>query len=151
MVKCLAKLVLVWYYSSSCPRSFLPYFLLFSCHYYRVRFFLLLHPLCSHARGILCRIHTPCMGSPFHAVHTKWSLVSFATSSPRLKTALSLVYCNNNDRYSPKCLFSILYPSLFIISYACFISSIVLAMIPLQGTKLSNIECRLSLCHVGPR
>ena len=37
------------------------------------------------------------MGSPFPAVHAKWSLIFrfFATSSQRLNTALSLVY--NND------------------------------------------------------
>ena len=37
-------------------------------------------------------------GSPFPAVYAKWSpeLLSFATSSHRLKTALSLVF-NNDD------------------------------------------------------
>ena len=39
-----------------------------------------------------------CVGSPFPAVHAKWSLVSrsFATAL-RLKTPLSFVYNNNND------------------------------------------------------
>ena len=50
------------------------------------------------ARGILCGIHTSCIGSPFPTVLTKWSLVfrSFATFSLRLKTALILVYDTNN-------------------------------------------------------
>ena len=40
-----------------------------------VCFFLLFHPCCSHARGILCGIHTLCMGSPFPAVHARLSLI----------------------------------------------------------------------------
>ena len=32
-------------------------------------------PPCSHARGILCWIHTSCTGSPFPSVHTRCSLV----------------------------------------------------------------------------
>ena len=49
------------------------------------------HPCCSHARGILCEIHTSCMGVPFPTVYAKWSTVfqSFPTS-PRL-------YYNNNN------------------------------------------------------
>ena len=31
----------------------------------------------SHARGILCGIHTTCMGSPFPAHHAEWSFRSF--------------------------------------------------------------------------
>ena len=57
---------LVWNFSPSCPRSFFPYFILL---------FLLFRPCCSRARGILCGIHTPCMGSPFPAVHAEQSLV----------------------------------------------------------------------------
>ena len=34
-------------------------------HYSCVCFFLLLHLRCFHARGILCEIHTLCIGSPF--------------------------------------------------------------------------------------
>ena len=46
---------LYYYYSYVCP-------------------FLLHHFCCSHARGILCGIHTPCMGSPLPAGYTRWSL-----------------------------------------------------------------------------
>ena len=57
-------------------------------YYSCVCFFLLLHPCCFHARSILCRIHTPCMGAPVPAVHAKWSRVflSFSMSLQRLKT-----------------------------------------------------------------
>ena len=57
---------------------------LFHISYYYVSYvcsFLLFHPCCSHARGILCGIHTSCMGSPLSVVHAKWCLafLSFAT------------------------------------------------------------------------
>ena len=39
-------------------------------------------PCCSHARGILCGIHTPCMGSPFPSVHTRWYLLYFEAKYP---------------------------------------------------------------------
>ena len=86
-----------------CLGHFPPYsahvpFLDFS--YYSLLYMILVYasPCCSHARGILCGIHTSIVESPFSIVHAKWSLVfwSFATSSQRLSTALSLVY-NNND------------------------------------------------------
>ena len=50
-------------------------------------------------REIMCGLHTPCMGYPFPIVHAKWSRVfrSFATFYQRLKTALRLVYNNDND------------------------------------------------------
>ena len=73
--------------------SYYPLVIIFVCS------FLLFHPWCSHARGILCRIHTSCMGSPFPIVHTKLSLLfrSLAPSSQPLSTALSLLYNNNNN------------------------------------------------------
>ena len=40
------------------------------CYYSRV---FLLHPCCSHARCILCGIHTPCMGAPFPATNARCS------------------------------------------------------------------------------
>ena len=82
---------------SYCPRPFLLHFILLFYYYSCVCFFLL-YTYCSHARGILCGMHTPCIWSPFPTVYAKWSLVfrSFATSSQRLKTALRLVYNNNN-------------------------------------------------------
>ena len=46
-----------------------------SYYYSRVCPYLLLRPCCSHARSMLCGIHTPCMGSPFPAVHARWSRV----------------------------------------------------------------------------
>ena len=54
-------------------------------------------PCFSHAVGYTAWDMHLCMGSPSPAVHAKWSLVfwSFATSSQRLKTALSLVFSNN--------------------------------------------------------
>ena len=55
-------------------------------------FFLLLHPFCSHARGILCGIHTTYVGSPFPIVYAKWSLVlRSVNNSYSHKTALSPV------------------------------------------------------------
>ena len=33
------------------------------------------HPCCCHARGILCGMHTSCMGSPYPIFHAKWPLV----------------------------------------------------------------------------
>ena len=56
------------------PRSFLSDFLLLYYYYACVCLFLLLHPCCSHARGILCEIHTPCMGFSLAACYTRWSL-----------------------------------------------------------------------------
>ena len=60
------------------PRDHFPFFhifLLLFCYYSCVCFLLLLHPRCSHARGILCGIHTSCMGSAFAASHTTRCLV----------------------------------------------------------------------------
>ena len=75
-----------------CPRSSLPYFLLLSCYYSCVCFFLLLHPNCSHARGILCGIHTSCMWSLFPTAHAKWYVVFRSVNNSYWpKSALSLV------------------------------------------------------------
>ena len=65
---------LVWDFSFSYPRSFLPYFMQLS-YYSGVYFFFLFHTCCSHARGILCGIHTSFMGSSFLIGHAKWSLI----------------------------------------------------------------------------
>ena len=59
---------------SSCPRSFLPSFLLLPYYDSGVCILLLFHPCCS-LRRVLCWIHTSCMGSPFHIVLTRLSLV----------------------------------------------------------------------------
>ena len=63
----LSWLGLVCDFSPSCPRLFLPDFLILSCYYSGVCFcfFLLFHSYYSHARGILSGLHTSCMGSPF--------------------------------------------------------------------------------------
>ena len=89
----LAKLCLGLFPPLQCPRSFLPFFMLF-LYYYFVCFFLLLHPCFSHARSIPCGINTSSMGSLFSIVHAKWSVVfwSFGT------TILSPLYNNNNER-----------------------------------------------------
>ena len=70
------------------PSIFLTLSLLFLC--------LLILPLVS--LFILYGVHTSCMGYPLPIVCAKWSRVfrSFTTSSERLKTALSLLYNNNN-------------------------------------------------------
>ena len=60
--------------SPPCPLSFVLYFVLLYCHDSCVCLLLLFHPFCFRVRGILYGIHTSCMGSPFYAVHTKWSL-----------------------------------------------------------------------------
>ena len=65
----------MWDFSPSCPRSFLPYFILLFNYYSCVCFFLFLHSRRFHARDILCGIHTPCTGSPLPASYTRWSLV----------------------------------------------------------------------------
>ena len=75
---------------------------LFQISYYSLAllfcFFLLLHPCCSHAQCILCGIHTPCIGSPFPAVHAKWSLVfQSVNNSYWPKASLSPVLIKNND------------------------------------------------------
>ena len=49
---------------------FLTTLLLYSCVY----FFLFVNLYCSYAQGILCEIHTSCMGSPL-IVHAQLSLV----------------------------------------------------------------------------
>ena len=87
IARSLALVNLIWDFSPPCPCFFLPDFLKFS-HYFCVCFFLLLHPCCSHTRGILCGIHTSCMGSPFHA---EWSLVIFLgiTRKRLIRTALN--------------------------------------------------------------
>ena len=55
-------------------------------------FFCLLHLCYSHVRGILCGMHTSCMGSLFPIVHAKLSLVfRFLNNSYLHKTALSPV------------------------------------------------------------
>ena len=41
-----------------------------------VSVFFLLHPCCFRAQGILCGIHTSCMGAPVPIVHAKWSFAS---------------------------------------------------------------------------
>ena len=90
---------------SSC---FLTDFLLLSCiilvYYSRVCFFLLLHPGCSHVRGILCGIHTPCMGSLFPIVCAELSLIVFLSFwimlSRWVRTALNS-YNNNNNSLPP--------------------------------------------------
>ena len=81
---------LVWDFSTLCPRSFLPDFLLIDLVHSGVCFFLMLHPCCSNARGILCGIHTPCMRSPFPAVHAKWSLVFLFVSNSYWPTKTDL-------------------------------------------------------------
>ena len=69
---------LVWDFFPSCLRSFLPDFLLLYCYYACICSYFLLHPCLSHARGILCGIHTSCMRSPVSTVHTRCSLVFLA-------------------------------------------------------------------------
>ena len=67
---------LVLGFSLSCPRSFLPNFLLLSrIILVSVSSSCFMHPCCSYALGILCGIHTPCMGSPFPVVRAKWFFV----------------------------------------------------------------------------
>ena len=66
---------LVWDFLPSCPLSFLPYFILLFNYYSCVCFFLLFHPCCSHARGILCGIHTSCMGSALPIVYAEWIML----------------------------------------------------------------------------
>ena len=58
-------------------RAHVPFFQIscYSLALFLVCFFLLLHPYCSHARGILCGINTSSMGSPFPIVHAEWCLV----------------------------------------------------------------------------
>ena len=80
--------------SASYPRYFLPYFILPFNYYSCVCFFLLLHPCCFHARGILREIHTSCMGSPF-PVHAEWSLVFW---SFRIMRKRWVTNDNNNNR-----------------------------------------------------
>ena len=48
-------------------------------------------------REVSCVEYTLCLGSPFPVSYAKWSLVfpPLATSSQRLKSALSNVYNNN--------------------------------------------------------
>ena len=80
------------------------------------------------------------IGSPF-PIHAKWSLVfwSFATSLQRLRTALSLIYINNNSAVNC-CLYMGL---ICIISVSCRGN---LQFIKVHYTfKLRNI---LSLCNV---
>ena len=73
-------------------RSFLPDVLLLPCYYSCVCFFLLFHLCCSHALGILCRIHTSSMGALFPIVYAKWSLVFRYILSPILIIIASLVF-----------------------------------------------------------
>ena len=58
------------YFVGICPRTFLPHFILLLCYFSYVCFLLMFHPCCSHARGILCGIHTS-----LSIVHAKSSLV----------------------------------------------------------------------------
>ena len=74
-----ASRVLFGTFPSSCPLSFFPYFLLLSYNYPGV-FLLLSPPCCSHAQGVLCGLHTSCMGSPFPIYYTKWSPLYFSLS-----------------------------------------------------------------------
>ena len=60
---------------SSSLGSFRPEFLILFQYYSCVCFFLFFQHCCSYARGILYRIRTSCIGSPFPAVCTKLSLV----------------------------------------------------------------------------
>ena len=58
--------------------TFLTYIVVLFFCYSCVCFFLLSHSCCSHARGTLCGMHTPCMGSLFPIVHAEWSHVSWS-------------------------------------------------------------------------
>ena len=84
-----------------CPRSFLPYFILLFNYYSCVCSYLLLHPCCFHARGILCGIQTSCMRSPFPTVHTRCSLVFPARcyiSIEHRNFSTTLLYFNLSQR-----------------------------------------------------
>ena len=57
-------------------------------------FLLLFHFSCFYARGILCEIHTSCMGSVLLAIYSRLSLLLWfvAMSSPHLGTALGPLF-----------------------------------------------------------
>ena len=54
---------------------------------------------CSHAQGILCEIHTECMGSLSPAVHARWSLV-FRGELALIAGSIANDHLNNNNIYT---------------------------------------------------
>ena len=129
---------------------FVPKFLFFPDFLLLVLFFCLLLPLaspllfgaCSHARSILCEIHTLCMRSPFPIVHAEWFHVFRF-----LQRICSLVH-NNNRISTIHRSFKISYFSrdLMYFSYSSFNLSILVRMVQLNLAVdlLHGISCPIA-------